>query len=279
MKRLMIGLVTALALTCLAQDGQEVELDAETLYRMWFNTVVNDGGNFTERGRQGIVALAGKCGKTEKDVVRALEADARRYRQLAEETPATTNAFGGIITKRDTQRCVNVLNTLAVFRDRDTLPLYEDMITSTEDMIRHVGVYGYFQIAGMIDTLPLIDRLIRIPQWSAHNRSFAYIELKRCIERSTPPPSDIAKVCDFALRRVMEEGEEETILDRILCKHLPGYSTSVQRAEIVERRIRSDCEGIRDYWQPIKDEIAKTPVHERKDFRAKGELLDPERKK
>jgi len=278
MKRLMIGLVTALALTCLAQDGQEVELDAETLYRMWFNTVVNDGGNFTERGRQGIVALAGKCGKTEKDVVRALEADARRYRQLAEETPATTNAFGGIITKRDTQRCVNVLNTLAVFRDRDTLPLFGDMMASTEENIRRVGVYGYVNVAEVMESFALIEKLIKNPRFSSWHYAFYERFVKRIAE-SPPPPEDMKRVCAFLLEKSQETIDRAILMDGTLAKHLPGYSTSVQRAEMAETLAASSNGGYKRFGQPIKDEIAKTPVHERKDFRAKGELLDPERKK
>jgi len=41
---------------------------------------------------------------------------------------------------------------------------------------------------------------------------------------------------------------------------------------------KSDNEYRRKYGQTIKEEIEKIPASERKDFRAKDELLDPERK-
>jgi len=79
-------------------------------------------------------------------------------------------------------------------------------------------------------------------------------------------------------RSLVEEGGATAELDKVLTAYLPGYSASVQRQNLAERM--SDFEGVgtRGYFVNAKQEISKVPVQERKDFRAKGELLDPERK-
>jgi hypothetical protein len=86
------------------------------------------------------------------------------------------------------------------------------------------------------------------------------------------------KVYAFMLEKVQAEEDLAELLDAPLVNRIPGYSTSVQRAEIAERlAVSTSNEYRRKLWTLKKEEIAKTPAHERKDFRAKGELLDPGR--
>jgi len=87
------------------------------------------------------------------------------------------------------------------------------------------------------------------------------------------------------LEKVQAEGERSIVrvLDEVLRRDVPGYATSVRRMEVAERLSASDKIGlfgerIGDHWKPVKDEVAKTPNDKRRDFRAKGDLLDPERK-
>jgi len=69
------------------------------------------------------------------------------------------------------------------------------------------------------------------------------------------------------------------ILDKVLCENLPGYSTSNQREMAAETMLKSENDFVRGMGNSIKTEIEKTPKEKRKDFKAKGELLDPERLK
>ena len=86
-------------------------------------------------------------------------------------------------------------------------------------------------------------------------------------------------MCAFLLEKTQtEEAGVEELFDMLLIKYLPGYETSVQRLEAMERLAASANEYRRKYGQPRKEELEKIPVEKRKDFRAKGELLDPERK-
>lgn len=47
----------------------------------------------------------------------------------------------------------------------------------------------------------------------------------------------------------------------------------------LENRLKSENEYLRGMGNSIKVEIEKTPKERRKDFKAKGELLDPDRGK
>jgi len=78
----------------------------------------------------------------------------------------------------------------------------------------------------------------------------------------------------------MQTADDYTVKswDELLAAQLPGYKTSVQRAEFVERLAKSDDEYTKKYVKEAKAEIDKVPVKKRKDFRAKGELLDPKKR-
>jgi len=67
--------------------------------------------------------------------------------------------------------------------------------------------------------------------------------------------------------------------DNILCRKLPGYSTSLQRMTVANRYAEDDNPYVKEYFANAKEAIEKVPVNQRKDFRTKGELLDPDRKR
>ena len=274
----MIGLGVVLALTCRAQDGQG-EKAVEDTFQDRMDLIANFS-NFTPSMAtvKALMSFAEKEGMTEKDAARVLTAEARRYRQLAEKAPPEFRN-GYSIGKRDTERCVSILQTLALFRDRDTLPLFEEMMTSTEENIRHNGVYGYVKVAEVMESFALIEKLIKNPRIARGVPAPVHQDFVKRIAESPPPLEDMQKVCAFLLEKSQESIDLAQIMDGTLAKHLPGYATSVQRAEMAETLAASSNGGYKRFGQPIKDEISKTPVHERKDFRAKGELLDPERKK
>ena len=207
----------------------------------------------------------------------ALDALARQYRRQAEESPPVINKFGNELIKPGANRCWRMLVTLRTIGDKRSLPLFEEMTASTDRGIRTTAVIGYMDVAGTMDSLPFIGRLMVNPHYTNHERALLYVDLQRRME--APPPEDMEKICAFMLERsLVEEDDAMTTLDSLLCQFLPGYSTSVQRSEFIDRAYRLGTEGARNYWNPHKEAMDNVPVQERKDFRAKGELLDPERK-
>jgi len=212
---------------------------------------------------------------TKLDAVLEMEALARKYRELADA------ALLADIPERDSfgfRRCQSALLALEKFGDRHSLPLFEEMTGSAHSTLRLHGLRLYVRIAGAVDALPFIEGLAKNPRVRSE-RLFAYMSLKTHVLNTPPPPEEMTKVLVFMLEKI--QTEPETIveqLDEALVKYLPGYNNSVQRAEVMERLANSANEYRREYGTPIKEEIEKVPANQRKDFRAKGELLDPERK-
>ena len=257
-KTLISGMVVALALA-----GQSSERSSDVDRVAWR-----------------LQRLAQEGGEEERTTaILALEALARQYRRQAEETPPIINEFGLEQLKPDVNRCWSMLGVLASIGDRRILPLFEEMTASTERYIRFTAVRGYIAVAGLVDSLPFIGRLMENPLYTNHERALFLIDIRRRLEASPPSPEDMEKICALMLERsLVEEGAATAELDKILSVHLPGYSTSVQRQNLAERMINFDGVGTRGHFVNAKQEISKVPVQERKDFRAKGELLDPERK-
>ena len=95
--------------------------------------------------------------------------------------------------------------------------------------------------------------------------------------KTTSPLKDISGAYIFLLTEVQEGKYRGDILDKVLCENLPDYATSVQRQTAAETMMKTENEFLRGMGNNINAEIEKTPKDKRKDFRVKGELLDPER--
>ena len=273
MKKLTLGGMTAvlLAVSCQASEAGTNEVDAIAL-------------RLQESVQKGEI--------TKREAVLELESLARKYRDLVD---ANKDSF-------DFRRCQSALKALHGFDDKHSLPLFEEMTESVHFVLRYYGMVGYVRVAGVVDALPFIESLVKKPHVAgyyypaymtliaiAYNEHILLKEIYRHEPHPPAPesklsPTERKKVFTFMLEKVQVENESVVkLLDETLSKHLPRYATSIQRMEVVERLAKSDKvnfsgERISDYWKPIKEEIEKTPANERKDFRAKGELLDPERK-
>ena len=221
---------------------------------------------------------------TEHELLLKIEELARKYRDLVDATAGPENFLTSASPEVD--RCMGALTILERTGDRHSLPLFEEMTESKHVEIRLQGMRGYFKVAGVVDSLPFISRVAdgkpkpADMRSQSFNRTAVYLALGWEVWRSPPPPEDVVKVCAFMLGKA-KTGDDGMVrrLDGVFCENLTGYKDSTQRKEIAEKFAQSKKEDIRNHWKAIKEEIEKTPAKERKDFRAKGELLDPKRKK
>jgi len=238
---------------------------------------------------------------TKRDAVLEMEALARKYKDIFETTPRDDDGMRSTVANDAQWRCTSALKALHGFDDRHSLPLFEEMTESADFALRYYGMAGYVRVAGAVDSLPFIERITKKPGWGVLEYSPAYGALtaiafndrlffnkiyNSTVSTPRPSPTELSpaekrKVHTFMLEKVQTENEWIVkLLDEALAEHLPGYSNSVQRMEIAERFAKSEevdliGKRISDRWKPIKEEIEKTPANERKDFRAKGDLLDP----
>jgi len=274
MKRLVItGAIVALAANiCLPTLIQRREADT-------------DIGQITEAVKKGEM--------TQKDAIQELTAMARKRRDLVE---------AALPTSPDAYSCVRVLDSLDGFNDKSTLPLFKEMSLSTCESIRRAGLSKYIKslALGVADVLSFIEGLAKDSRYTEYDRYYAYNRLVFFVRGPytyeegikmggflkvadhpppKPPPEILEKVHRFMLEKTQTDNNEDIVkeLDQLLAKQLSGYATSLQRAQTVEKFAETRNEYWRKHWQAAKDEIEKVPASERKDFRAKGELLDPER--
>jgi len=182
-----------------------------------------------------------------------------------------------------TTRYTWMLAVLVATGDLSSLPFIEEMRHSPNGKIRKDAINAYLRLAGtnavsfralMADNMdaeselmpPLLQFLRELkiaPEMNNENALFLY---------------DIAEKSSDACNAKW--------VDDILCEKLQGYSNSVQRLAVAKRHSEkgitidtlSHYDSIVDFIS-IKEAIEKIPENQRKDFRAKGELLDPERKK
>jgi hypothetical protein len=100
------------------------------------------------------------------------------------------------------------------------------------------------------------------------------------MEKKNNPKANLDDAHQFLLESVEKEKAGDTVkmIDQVLCETLEGYSASVQREKVADRMVKAGPEYSRPHFEAVKAEIEKTPTAKRKDFTAKGELLDPEPK-
>jgi hypothetical protein len=225
-----------------------------------------------------VLRHAQSCNLSQEEAIAEMSALAREYRRISEKS------FQGKTAEEeardyDARRCLRVLQLISCFADRNTLPLFEEMSAASNTWIRLNGYVGYIKVAG-VDSFPFIRSSFE--KHPALLMEYTVIEefgrqLKKA--KNTSPNKDLSEAYIFLLREVQEGKCRGDILDKVLCENLPEYATSIQREAAAETMMKSSNDYLRNMGNNIKNEIEKTPKEKRKDFKARGELLDPDRGK
>jgi len=271
MKKLMVsGMVVALLVT--SCQASETDSDPNLIVGSLWNSM-----------------LKGEI--TKQDMRLKMETLARKHKDLID---ASFNPDNLSVHSSDLNWCQSALRVLREMGDKQSLPLVEEISQAKHWFIRIDAISTYVKIAGPVDVLPFIDRVDTRVASSLHKRldqTAAYQALGSLILEDKIPPemesfvaprpplpvlprAEQEKVHSFMLEKIQTNKRENLVeqMDKILSEQLPDYKVSVQRLAVAERFPKET------YWQLIKAEIEKIPANERKDFRTKGELLDPERK-
>jgi len=216
---------------------------------------------------------------TKRDAIRKLEALAKKHQKLAEQD--SPPQYDPHVRPPDFILCVSALNALVNLHEQRSLPFFEKMAESRHMEISRAAILNYFRVAGVMDSIAFVGRVSKNPRISELQRRFAYADLSQMVYSNPLPPGDMMKTCAaFMLRQIQAEESDGVVvlMDDALLQQLPGYGTSVQRMAVAERFALSDKDGIRNFWKSVRKKIEGIPVQERKDFCAKGGLLDPRRK-
>ena len=166
-------------------------------------------------------------------------------------------------------------------RDRSALPYLESKTVSQDEHIRWTAANGIINILGP-DSIGFIRVAATNGLYSGTDLYSMYKTFggRLKAEKKTTPEVTQAKAYDFLLGLAEKEESGGTVemLDQVLFETLDGYAASVQRWQVAERMVKAGPDYSRPHFEAIKAEVEKTPKAKRKDFTAKGELLDPDRK-
>ena len=177
-------------------------------------------------------------------------------------------------------QCSRMLSFLGGQGDKQVLPFLENISESTNSNLRLNASIAYVHLAG-VDSIPFVQKAILDNRYTERERYHLYKELSDRIskEQVSKVKTDEAKTFLLKVAETENMGNAANELDKILCSLLPEYQNSMNRHENASRLSKISDDYYKDYFGKIKNEIEKTPKEKRKDFKAKGELLDPDRGK
>ena len=178
--------------------------------------------------------------------------------------------------------CQKALVLVCRPRDPSALSYLESKTNSSDEHIRWTAANGIINILGP-DAIGFIRVAVTNGLYSDTDLHSMYKTFggrfkagKRTFSKDTQAK---AYAFLFELLEKVESGSTVKMVDQVLCETLEGYSASVQREKVADRMVKAGPEYSRSHFEAVKAEIEKTPTAKRKDFAAKGELLDPERTK
>ena len=178
--------------------------------------------------------------------------------------------------------CGILMGFMGCTKAPSALPYLQSRSVNENYDIREIASQGIINILGADAT----SFLRKAEQDGAHEKNEFYSLYKTFVgrlkaENKTLPEVTKAKAYVFLLELAETEGYGDTVqmIDEVLCETLNGYSTSFQRERVAERMLRTGPDYSRPHFAAIREEIEKTPKEKRKDFRNKGDLLDPDRKR
>ena len=280
-KRNIIRLIAFLGITVITVNAQGQQLDEETLqeriagicegYKSYFK--------LPEDARER--ALAG--GLSPEWMTEMLEGMVRKNLPALEElSKDLRNSMNGLSPAYRTaiERVEYPILMLGEFPGPNTPTLLKECIASVDRFARGNAMAVYITLEGA-NTIPFFREYIAK---GGQPRSGICIRLGTLIPslKEKNKTGEVDKIHAFLLDMIQEDpswwGVEQ--IDKILATTLNGYAQSVQREQTVQRFVGKPFydEGLLKQFNSIRAEVDAVPADKRKDFRAKGELLAPERK-
>ncbi len=183
---------------------------------------------------------------------------------------------------KEIMKCNCVFSVFGKMEDRSVLDFLEQKSTHSNELIRVDSSVAYVRIAG-IDAISFIERKRSDGRFSELDlcKLFDFFRIRITREKGNNNNCAVNKALQFLLTTLETEnnGEIASRLDKMLSDLLADYNESLQRFQVMERLSKHENAYYRNLFKAKLLEIEKTPKEKRKDFKAKGEILDPDRGK
>lgn len=168
-----------------------------------------------------------------------------------------------------------ILRFLVSLDNKEALSFLEMASSSSNQWIKINATLSYIKIAKG-SALDGIKGIMLKNKFDGRNREEIYNEISKHVTTK----KEKEKFSTYLLEQVAIENDDETTckMDAMLSSCLPDYRSSTQRLLLYQRVQMSGSIFAKNYFSKVKKEIEEMPETSRKDFSAKGELLDPERR-
>jgi len=276
-KEIIVTMCALLALVCLPEEPAKTNRVVSLRETVEFYA---SGPHGTTSGEavSAIKKCIQSCNLKQEEAISEMSSMAREYKRLSEDTSEK-------VTERMRQigrvRLSAVIGFLGRLEDRSALPLFEEMTSASNGNTHVYAVEAYIRVAG-VDSVPFIKRMLDDERLNSVDHGRIYEVFGRQLEAAKQKGNISIEPCQrFLLEETKKEhtGDGGKQLDKLLNRVLPDYTNSLQRIEAAEWFIKNGSSYHKNYFGNIKTEIEKTPKAKRKDFKAKGELLDPDKDK
>lgn len=170
------------------------------------------------------------------------------------------------------------------YGDKQNLTFLEQASHSTNKHLRVESAYAYIRLAD-VDSFPFIKAIFSNNNYTGYDREKVLKAFNRMLKSEkgmAKKSSELTRKIHMFYFEILEkesDGGCVSSIDNNLCEEIPDYRNSVQRLACASSFAENGNKYYKDYFGKIRDEIEKTHKEKRKDFKAKGELLDPDRKK
>jgi len=244
MRKLMVSVLgVVLAVSCLPSEIVIPDYEEEARERKAKAQQIREAAK--ERGlteRETVLEVETKLRQFKK----AIEATRQKYPEVLDETNMPNNI----------KQAFDLIEILVGFRDKQSLPLFEEMAMSKDEWVCATGIGGYIMLAGQVNALPFVDKIIKKPNCTERIRADVYeMLLEVDADGKYLSEEDDEKIIAFLqVKMETEKGNAAKALDKLLCRER-SYRNSDQRKKVAERLIKSEKGEMRDHWKAIKEEI------------------------
>lgn len=166
------------------------------------------------------------------------------------------------------------------YGDKQNLNFLAQTSQATNKYIRAESACAYIRLAG-VESLPFVKGTFTNDVYTGYDREVIFKTFNRILkedkEKLASKKMDQIHSFYFEVLQNERDGGCVALIDNTLCEALDEYKYSLQRLACVTRFTENGNTYYKHHFGKIKDEIEKTPKEKRKDFKAKGDLLDPDK--
>jgi len=291
MKRVLLIALSATALVTVAQTEDEKIALASRLWQVMYSSP-DVKEKSIEIGRVGVWSTPAIADRA-KTALQYAKTNNIPLEVVLEAAKAQIQLSCAVLEANETtpsidfakMKCGWMLAVLLTAGDVSSLPFIEETsLGISNQWVRNDFINAYISFANT-NAVPFLSRIKTDSRYMKSDFPSALVYFLQVLKK-VPEVNDESFIFLYEIAEKDDNSYYIQHVDEALCEMLSGYSNSVQRLVAMRQHVDKSipvtspsAARLRNYFRNAKEEMEKIPEPQRKDFRAKGELLDPDRKK